>query len=157
MPKVRILMLGPYGPTESLCLDRLKALRDSLHRIGYANVKLVADFEDVPPYHPNTAAHFEVKSKEKILTWASGLLFVFLEGCDNVGVSDELTFVDTKIPDLFHSSVILVEEHVTLSMMIKGPLKRQGIESWNFLGDDALAGLAQGACSKILWRKFWTV
>ena len=159
--RLKILILGPYrpaDPTESTaCMERLVALKAYLNSFGYDNAKLVSDFSDVPRWHEKDAAHFEVKSKQMILEWAIGLLFVFLRGCDNSGVGGELTFVDAKRPDLFHSSKILQEESTDISTIIRGPLNRHGIEADRFQTDEELHELAVGACMAILYRNYWRI
>ena len=138
-------------------MGHLVMARDYVREVGYSNTCLVADFADVPPYHGVVSAHFEMKSKEKILNWAHGLIFVFLKGCDINGVSNELTFVDTKIPNMFHSSIVLREHGVRLKTMIDGIIVRQGIDEGRFATDKALCELAEGGCLKILHHNYWVL
>jgi hypothetical protein len=155
--RLNILILGSYrsiGRKATPCLKRLERLRTHLNSIGYENAKLVKDFPDDVIFHKKKSVHFEVKSKERIRNWATGLIFVFLRGCNNVGVACELTYVDDKVPDFFHSSAVLVEKGERLSVHVTGPLERHGIEGSSFEEDDELFEFAEGACSTILWRNY---
>jgi len=159
--RVKILILGAYRPTSSdqpaPCRERLEELRNYLNSMGYTYAKLVADFPDVPRYDERDEVHFELKSKDMILHWATGLVFVFLLGCDNEGVGAELTFVDTQRPNLFHSSAILLERHLDPSTLTRGVLIRQRIEAYEFEDDATRDELALGACAKIVYRNYWQI
>lgn len=159
--RLKTLILGPYRSAtpegSTICMSRLERLRTYLKSSGYTNAKLMKDFPDVPKFHEETATHFEVKSKQKILEWPTGLLFVFLRSCDISGVACELTFVDDKKPDLLNSSAVLVEKSLNLSAMVKGPLVRHEIEVNNFETEADLNEFAVGACMKILYRNYWQI
>jgi hypothetical protein len=142
--RAQILILGAYSPNP--CMARLQGLRDYLRSIGYERVQLVADFPDEP------GEDGDLKSERVIMSWAAGVLFVFLSGCNNAGVSCEVKFMDRKIPSLFHTSFVLVERGVDLSGMVKGPLGRQGADETLFSGDAELHELAAGSCAIILRR-----
>jgi hypothetical protein len=128
----------------------LAALRTYLQSQGYENAKLVSDFPDEPRYSQDPNIHSELKSKDKIESWADGLILVFLRDCNNDGVASELTFVDAKLPNLFHSTVVLEEKGTHVSSMERGPIARHEIEVDEFEADAELNAFAEGACSKIL-------
>lgn len=155
-PRLRVLILGSYTAhvPNAECEKRLVSLRHYLQSVGYANAKLALDFSDEPKYDENLSVHSELKSKEKIESWAHGLIFVFLKDCNNDGVSSELTFVDDNLPNLFHSVVVLEEKGTHVSSMINGPIARHEIEVNEFESDEDLKAFAQTACTKILRRNF---
>jgi len=127
-------------------MARLQGLGDYLRRIGYERVQLVADFPDEP------GEDVDLKSERVIMSWAQGVLLVFLSGCNNAGVSCEVKFMDRKIPSLFHTSFVLVERGADLSGIVKSPLGRQGADEIPFSGDAELHDLAAGSCMRILKR-----
>jgi hypothetical protein len=95
-----------------------------------------------------------MKSKRMIRTWADGLIFVFLKGCDNTSVGNEFTYVDSTNPNFFHSSAVFRESGVRLRPLIEGIIVRQGIPGMQFRTDKHLHQLAEGACLQIVHRNF---
>lgn len=152
-----LLILGPYSPQPStpsaLCQERLVCLRNYLQSLGYDQARLMMDFPDTPAYDPNPASHFELKSKDKIATWAHGAIVVFLRDCDNGGAECEMTFIDNKNPDFFHSVGILIEKGAHVGAMSAGLIARHGIDVIEFTNDIELKESAVGHSTKILRRK----
>jgi hypothetical protein len=141
--RLRILILGAYSPNS--CEDRLSKFRDFLTSKGYANAKLVKDFPDVPSFHSQGDAHIVAKSQHYIKYWADVLLFVFLNGAMNEGVSiEKLGF-----------SVVFGENGLSLSSMIRGTIQIQDIKAEVFVDDSELCEKTLGYLTNFVHRLYW--
>jgi len=153
--RIKILILGPQRPPNAE--KRLYAFKRCLLQSGYDNVKLVADFPDVPKFHPDQSSHFTLKSQNYIKNWADVLVFVFLCNCDNQGVANELTFASLMVTEKLNVSVVLSEKGVQLSSLTKGPINLQKIDSDEFSNDVELCEMAKGYVTNYIYVLYWKI
>ncbi len=117
----RVLLLGPYKPTESLGV--LEALRECLRRNGYVLAEIVRDI----PYREikNGEApdsYFLEKSKNIISNWAQVVIFVFPSNCDYAGVIIEFDYMLYEAGWLRDTSAAFFEKKdlEKTSLMLRG-------------------------------------
>jgi len=142
LPKVRLLILGPYRGGGA---SKLKRIRSSLITKGISNCRLVLDFRS-PPEQPEDMTYDLAKS-EYWIRRADILLFIFLGNTDNTGVAYELAYANRVLRRASDSIVAYYETNsASTSRLIKQHVIRYSreITEIRFDNDDILIEKSYG-------------
>lgn len=130
-------------------------MKECLIERGFKNVRLVADFPDLPRFHPTSwELHFQRKSFHYIKNWGQVLLFVYFKGSDHMGVTRELSYMIDNAVEKTNCSAILRDKRLGLSTMIKADIKGHRILEYDFEDDQELCEVAVGCCRDLVYHLF---
>jgi hypothetical protein len=146
--RVRILILGAYRPEAAL--KRLEKLRDCLRRRGFRTTLLVKDLPDEEKFHDDPNIHNLLKSKDAIGNWAQIAIFVFFRNTDNVGVGIEFEFCVATIKERLPNSIVMVQEGLRPSSLLRGEIGDCKLTSGAFFDDRDLCEQVEGFCTSRL-------
>lgn len=152
--RARILILGAYRP--KIALERLKKLRNCLRERGFNNTTLAMDHPDEPKLHDDPDVHIVLKSEHLIKNWADIIALIYFKA-NNVGVTSELKFITSTVPEKLHFSFVLIEKSLQVSSLVRGQIKMYRLLSDTFSDDEELCEQAEGYCTNILTSLFWSI
>ena len=139
LPKIRVLLLGPY---RGKFLKRMANLRTYfITEYNMGNCRIVADFNTPQKRNDETNGQYNLRKSLYWISHADILFYIYFDGADNAGVQRELGETFILLPDCawrvilaYHPNVsTLVEEYHDTMREISivpfsniGELKRNG-------------------------------